>query len=153
MVRVDLKIFQHGKWGEFSTLLTVLCFSIISSCSSGYGKSDVYNSGYDHGCNDAGILDKAGRYINQPEARPFLNSDEFMHGYNDGFGACSGGGGNTDNDDDDDNQNQMLPPRINCDMADPLHYYCPMPPPNRTCNVYGDLPSAPTDLILRYPEC
>jgi hypothetical protein len=24
-----------------------------------------------------------------PEAGPFLNSDEFMHGYNDGFDACS----------------------------------------------------------------
>jgi hypothetical protein len=59
----------------------------------------------------------------------------------------------TAQDDGDDNQNHTLPPGINCDMADPIHYYCPMPPPNRTCNVYGDLPSAPTDLILRYPDC
>jgi hypothetical protein len=27
-------------------------------------------------------------------------------------------------------------PPINSDMADPIHYYCPMPPPNRTCNAY-----------------
>jgi hypothetical protein len=45
------------------------------------------------GCNDAGISDKADRYINQPEARPPLNSDEIMHGYTDG---CSTSNNNSD---------------------------------------------------------
>jgi hypothetical protein len=56
-------------------------------------------------------------------------------------------------DDGDGTQNRTLPPGINCDLADPIHYYCPMLPSNRTCNVYGDSPAAPDDLILRYPEC
>jgi hypothetical protein len=73
-----------------STLLAMLCFSIISSSSSGNAARDVYKSGYKHGCDDAGISNPADRYVNQPEAGPSLNSDEFMHGYNDGFGACSG---------------------------------------------------------------
>lgn len=72
---------QYGKSGALITLLAILCYSIISSSSSGYGKSDIYNSGYEHGCDDAGISDKASRCINQPEAGPSLNSDEFMHGY------------------------------------------------------------------------
>jgi hypothetical protein len=42
---------------------------------------------------DAGISDKADRYINQPEARPPLNSDEIMHGYTDG---CSTSNNNSD---------------------------------------------------------
>jgi hypothetical protein len=91
---------QYGKSGALITLLAILCFSIISSSSSGYGKSDVYNSGYEHGCNDAGISDKASRYINQPEAGPSLNSDEFMHGYNDGFDACSSSNDNSNMEDE-----------------------------------------------------
>jgi hypothetical protein len=93
-------LHQYGKFGLLSTIQTILCFSIISSSSSGYGKSDVYNSGYEHGCNDAGISDKASRYINQPEAGPSLNSDEFMHGYNDGFDACSSSNDNSNMEDE-----------------------------------------------------
>ncbi len=91
---------QYGKSGALITLLAILCFSIISSSSSGYGKSDAYNSGYEHGCNDAGISDKASRYINQPEAGPSLNSDEFMHGYNDGFDTCSSSNDNSNMEDE-----------------------------------------------------
>ena len=87
---------QYDKSGALITLLAILCFSIISSSSSSYGKSD----GYEHGCNDAGISDKASRYINQPEAGPSLHSDEFMHGYNDGFDACSSSNDNSNMEDD-----------------------------------------------------
>jgi hypothetical protein len=93
---------QYGKTGALITLLAILCYSIISSSSFGYGKSDVYNSGYDHGCIDAGISDKASRYINQPEAGPSLNSDDFMHGYNDGFSACSASNDNSDMEEEDE---------------------------------------------------
>ena len=49
------------------------------------------------------ILDKPGRYINQPEPVRNLKSDEFMHGYNDGFGACRGDNDNSIDDDEDGN--------------------------------------------------
>jgi hypothetical protein len=101
---------QYGKTGALITLLAILCFSIISSSSSGYGKSDVYNSGYEHGCYDAGISDKASRYINQPEAGPSLNSDEFMHGYNDGFSTCSASNNNSDMEDEDENKTPVMTP-------------------------------------------
>jgi hypothetical protein len=54
-------------------------------------------------------------------------------------------------DDDDGTENRTLPPGINCDMADPIHYYCPMPPSNQTCNVYNATPGL-YDLIER-PNC
>src|SRR5215203_2848029 len=53
-----------------------------------------YESGYDHGCDDADISDPDDRYINQPEKGPSFHTDEFMRGYNDGYDACSGGGSN-----------------------------------------------------------
>jgi hypothetical protein len=65
-------------------------------------RSQTYNSGYTHGCQDAGIADPADRHINQPETGPSLNSDEFMRGYNDGFGTCSGSNDNSDLEDEND---------------------------------------------------
>lgn len=62
------------------------------------GKSP-YDSGYDHGCDDADISNPDDRYINQPEKGPSFHTDEFMDGYNSGFNACSGGSTG----DDDDN--------------------------------------------------
>lgn len=49
------------------------------------------NSGYDHGCDDAG-LDRSDRYINEPRKGPDFHTGSFMRGYNEGFDACSGGG-------------------------------------------------------------
>lgn len=48
-----------------------------------------YESGYDHGCDDAGISDPSNRYINQPEKGPSFHTSEFMSGYNDGVNSCS----------------------------------------------------------------
>jgi hypothetical protein len=93
-------LHQYGKFGLLSTIQTILCFSIISYSSSVYGITDEYNFGYNYGCDDAGISDKADRYINKPEAEPSLNSDEFMHGYNDGFDTCSGSNDNSNMEDD-----------------------------------------------------
>jgi hypothetical protein len=50
-----------------------------------------YDSGYDHGCHDAGIPNASNRYINQPEKGPNFHTDQFMRGYYAGFAACSGG--------------------------------------------------------------
>jgi hypothetical protein len=55
-----------------------------------------YDSGYDHGCDDADISDPNDRYINQPERGPSFHTDEFMRGYNSGYNACSGGSPNAD---------------------------------------------------------
>jgi hypothetical protein len=55
-------------------------------------ESSSYESGYDHGCDDAGIADPDERYINQPERGPAFHTDEFMQGYDAGFYACGGGG-------------------------------------------------------------
>lgn len=48
-----------------------------------------YDSGYDHGCDDADIPSPSGRYINQPEKGPSFHTDEFMDGYEEGFNNCN----------------------------------------------------------------
>jgi len=72
---------------------SAVCVSIIlavTTGSSGYASSDAYDSGYNHGCDDAGISDPDDRYINQPEKGPSFHTGTFMRGYNNGFDACSG---------------------------------------------------------------
>ena len=48
-----------------------------------------FESGYDHGCNDAGITDLSDRYINQPGKDPSFHTEEFMRGYDTGYNTCS----------------------------------------------------------------
>jgi|SRR5918995_2738620 hypothetical protein len=50
-----------------------------------------YDSGYDHGCDDAG-RSESDKYINQPERGPSFHTNEFMDGYYAGLNACSDGG-------------------------------------------------------------
>jgi hypothetical protein len=70
--------------GIFTILLiSIPGFALASSNSS-------YDSGYDHGCDDARISDPSDRYINQPEKGPAYHTDEFMDGYYAGFDSCSG---------------------------------------------------------------
>jgi hypothetical protein len=59
-----------------------------------------YESGRDHGCDDAGISDVGDRYINQDEKGPSFHTNEFMRGYNDGYNNCSDGSSNDDGDND-----------------------------------------------------
>src|SRR5919106_2747615 len=56
-----------------------------------------YDSGYDHGCNDADISDPDDRYINQPEKGPSFHTNDFMRGYEDGYDACSDNNGDSNN--------------------------------------------------------
>jgi hypothetical protein len=65
------------------------------------GGKSPYESGFDHGCDDADISDPDDRYINQPEKGPGFHTDEFMDGYHSGFDDCSDGDDN-DNDMNDD---------------------------------------------------
>ena len=62
-----------------------------------------YDSGYDHGCDDADISDPDDRYINQPEKGPNFHTNEFMRGYHAGYNSCSGGGSESNNDNDNGN--------------------------------------------------
>ena len=48
-----------------------------------------YQSGRDHGCDDAGISDVGDRYINEDGKGPSFHTNEFMRGYNAGFNECS----------------------------------------------------------------
>jgi hypothetical protein len=78
----------------------------VQFTTSAYGSSDAYDSGYGHGCDDAGISDPDDRYINQPGKGPSFHTGTFMRGYNDGFDACSssnsgGSNGNSEGEDDD----------------------------------------------------
>ena len=67
----------------------------VGTDSSGYASSIAYDSGYNHGCDDAGISDPDDRYINQPEKGPPFHTGTFMRAYNDGFDACSGTNANS----------------------------------------------------------
>ena len=74
----------------FFLILSVFLLSslIVISASTIHASSGPFDSGYDHGCNDATILDPSERYINQPEKGPSFHTDEFMQGYYDGYDAC-----------------------------------------------------------------
>ena len=59
-------------------------------------ESSPYDSGYDHGCDDAG-RSESDKYINQPEKGPSFHTSEFMNGYYAGLSACSSGEGDDGN--------------------------------------------------------
>jgi hypothetical protein len=64
-----------------------MSITIITDSNKVSGSSP-YDSGYDHGCDDAKISDPSDRYINQPEKDPSFHTDEFMNGYNEGYNTC-----------------------------------------------------------------
>jgi hypothetical protein len=76
----------------------VTALSIFVSSSPSFASTDTYDSGRDHGCDDAGISDPSDRYINQPGKGPSFHTNEFMDGYNDGFYVCSSVTNNPDSD-------------------------------------------------------
>jgi hypothetical protein len=82
----------------YSLVMSFLAMMLIMSIFTGQvqlayaGGKSPYESGYDHGCDDARISDPSDRYINQPEKGPRFHTNEFMRGYNAGYNACSGNG-------------------------------------------------------------
>jgi hypothetical protein len=64
-----------------------ICFLLFDLFGQSYAQSP-YDSGYDHGCDDAYISNSERQYINQPGKGPSFHSDEFMRGYDDGYGNC-----------------------------------------------------------------
>jgi len=73
-----------------STLISQQLSGILQVYAS---ESSPYDSGYDHGCDDAG-RSESDKYINQPEKGPSFHTEEFMSGYYDGLNSCGGGGTN-----------------------------------------------------------
>ena len=92
---------RNPKYRNFHSV----CFLIISvflftslisiSASTTNASSNPYDSGYEHGCDDAKISDSSDRYINQPDKGPGFHTDAFMQGYYDGYGACTNSRENT----------------------------------------------------------
>lgn len=75
----------------------------IASIPSAFASNNAYDSGRDHGCDDAKISDPDDRYINQPEKGPSFHTGAFMDGYHAGFDSCSGGGDNDNDNGGNDN--------------------------------------------------
>lgn len=76
----------------FSSLfITPIGLAVIMSFPA-YASSEAYDSGYDHGCDDANIPPSE-RYINEVGKGPSYHTDKFMEGYHDGFENCSVGEG------------------------------------------------------------
>jgi hypothetical protein len=74
--------------------------SLVGSITSVFASNeDPYDSGYNHGCDDAD-LDAEDRYINEPGKGPSHHTERFMDGYNDGFDACGDNNSNSGSDSD-----------------------------------------------------
>jgi hypothetical protein len=75
-------------------MIVITGFLLVSQLQqfANASSNSPYDSGRDHGCDDAGISDIGDRYINQPEKGPSFHTNEFMRGYNDGYDECSGSG-------------------------------------------------------------
>jgi len=59
-----------------------------TSMVNGLSDEERYQSGYDHGCDDAQIEDVEDRYINQDEKGYSYHTSDFNQGYKDGFKEC-----------------------------------------------------------------
>lgn len=84
-------MFYNGKsrYIFFGSIISISMILAVTTSSPAFSSGDAYNSGYDHGCNDADFRYPGDRYINQPGKGPSQHSDRFMNGYEDGFNACN----------------------------------------------------------------
>ncbi len=79
---------------NYQFIFVLLLFS-INSPTLFTNAQTPYESGYDHGCDDAKISDPNKRYIEQDEKGSAFHTSEFMKGYYNGFDACSKDSGTT----------------------------------------------------------
>ena len=86
-------------------MIAFFATAILATEQHAFAEKSPYDSGYSHGCSDAG-KDPDNRYINKDGKGPDNHTNEFMNGYNDGYDSCSGRGGGGDNSDDGDDQEQ-----------------------------------------------
>jgi hypothetical protein len=68
--------------------LTLVLIFLVPHQGAFASSKSPYESGYDHGCDDAGISNPSDRYINQPEKGPSFHTSEFMNGYYTGVNSC-----------------------------------------------------------------
>ena len=87
---------KNGSLGFASSLLLLLYMIMvialgvqIHAVNALSAITSAFESGYGHGCNDAGISDFSDKYINQPGKGPSFHTEEFMRGYDTGYSACS----------------------------------------------------------------
>lgn len=85
-----------------SILALIFVTGTLLTIFDGWSTSSVhamsaYDSGFDHGCDDAKISNSDNRYINQPEKGPSFHTKAFMNCYDDGFDACLSNGDGRDN--------------------------------------------------------
>ncbi len=85
----------------------IFLYILLSAPLISVQASSAYDSGYNHGCSDAG-KDSSDKYINQDEKGPSFHTSEFMDGYNAGYSNCNNGGG----DSDDSDSSGSLPIRL-----------------------------------------
>jgi hypothetical protein len=78
-----------------SGLVTQQSIGLFNAYAS---ESSAYESGRDHGCDDA-RLNPSDRYINEPGKGPSFHTNEFMSGYYDGLNSCGGNGSEPPRDD------------------------------------------------------
>ena len=102
------------------TIVVLLAFLLVLQLQrvANASSNSPYESGRDHGCDDAAISDVDDRYINQPEKGPSFHTNEFMIGYHAGYNACSGSEDGNDNDND--------------------KTYCDVPNPSNPCHDRKD---------------
>jgi len=72
---------------------TTISQQLIGTLQVYASNSSPYDSGYDHGCDDAG-RSESDKYINEPEKGPSFHTNAFMDGYYAGLNACSSRGSN-----------------------------------------------------------
>ena len=119
-------------------ICTLILFSPLSFVQG--SRSSPYDSGYDHGCDDAGISDPSERYINQDEKGPDYHTGEFMSGYYAGVNACSGSSDKSEQQPESDDSN----PTLNDDIDT-------MPPTNNAINWLEICNNPVVDAIVTEP--
>jgi len=75
------KIFTLKLW------VGVIGVILMTTGSNVYAESP-YDSGFEHGCNDAQIEDSDDWYINQPGKGKTYHTQGFVNGYDAGFSDC-----------------------------------------------------------------
>jgi hypothetical protein len=87
-------------------LLLSVSFSALQLQTVQASSNSPYDSGFDHGCDDADISDPDDRYINQPGKGPSFHTDEFMSGYDDGYDDCSISSSNSNSANEDEGSDE-----------------------------------------------
>jgi hypothetical protein len=83
---------NQSQYAIVAVMIVLIAIATLAFVTNVFATKDPYDSGYDHGCDDATISDPDDYYINQDGKGPSNHTDEFMNGYNDGYSSCSGYG-------------------------------------------------------------